>query len=268
MKWTGPAQWTKREAHAGDRLPFARHIDERPSGCATAPSCARCRSPAWCSRRRTRINSTMRSPCARCCCARARRALRALPPCRPSPRDRRFGGEFESPFCAAIDRRWDARLAGGRCSSTTSSSPSSAARRAARRAGRSASAPVRPAAARTIRHHPRSRSGTASLAGRPRAVRRTAAVGYQHGGGRAFRTSRVALRLYNGEMRPVVLPADGTDIGHHLPYRRVSFGLDAMRAAGAGGRNFSAMLVDQGLSRRKLARPARRHAAAAVRDGV
>ena len=28
MKWTGPAQWLKREARAGDRLPFERHIDE------------------------------------------------------------------------------------------------------------------------------------------------------------------------------------------------------------------------------------------------
>ncbi len=28
MKWTGAAQWTKREARAGDRLPFERHIDD------------------------------------------------------------------------------------------------------------------------------------------------------------------------------------------------------------------------------------------------
>ncbi len=34
--------------------------------------------------------------------------------------------------------------------------------------------------------------------------------------------------LYNGEMRPVRKPADDVDIGHMLPYRRVSFGLDAI----------------------------------------
>src|SRR5215471_10389927 len=28
MKWTGPAQWTRREARAGDRLPFERHLDD------------------------------------------------------------------------------------------------------------------------------------------------------------------------------------------------------------------------------------------------
>ena len=48
--------------------------------------------------------------------------------------------------------------------------------------------------------------------------------------------------IYNGEMRPVVLPAADTDLGQHLPYKRVSFGLDALETAGAGGRNFAAML--------------------------
>ncbi len=38
--------------------------------------------------------------------------------------------------------------------------------------------------------------------------------------------------LYNGEMRPVRRPADDTDIGRMLPYRRVSFGLDAMELQG------------------------------------
>lgn len=41
--------------------------------------------------------------------------------------------------------------------------------------------------------------------------------------------------LYNGEMRPVRRPADGTDVGQMLPYRRISFGLDAMELRGAGG---------------------------------
>jgi type IV secretion system protein VirB4 len=48
--------------------------------------------------------------------------------------------------------------------------------------------------------------------------------------------------IYNGEMRPVVMPSDGSDLGHHLPYKRVSFGLDALEVAGASGRSFAAML--------------------------
>ncbi len=48
--------------------------------------------------------------------------------------------------------------------------------------------------------------------------------------------------LYNGEMRPVRRPAEGTDIGRMLPYRRVSFGLDALELKGAGGTSFAALV--------------------------
>lgn len=48
--------------------------------------------------------------------------------------------------------------------------------------------------------------------------------------------------LYNGEMRPVLLPQ--ADLGRHLPYRRVSFGADALElsAAGVAPRSFAAMV--------------------------
>jgi type IV secretion system protein VirB4 len=44
--------------------------------------------------------------------------------------------------------------------------------------------------------------------------------------------------LFNGEMRPVLLPMQ--DIGHYLPYRRISFGEDAIELgrAGASPRQF------------------------------
>ena len=48
--------------------------------------------------------------------------------------------------------------------------------------------------------------------------------------------------LYNGEMRPVRKPADDVDVGHMLPYRRVSFGLDAVEMRGSGSPDFAAML--------------------------
>jgi type IV secretion system protein VirB4 len=48
--------------------------------------------------------------------------------------------------------------------------------------------------------------------------------------------------LYNGEMRPVRKPADDVDIGHMLPYRRVSFGLDAIEMRGSGSPDFAAVL--------------------------
>ena len=48
--------------------------------------------------------------------------------------------------------------------------------------------------------------------------------------------------LYNSEMRPAVLPHG--DIGHHLPFRRISFGQDAFElgAAGAAPRKFGAVV--------------------------
>jgi type IV secretion system protein VirB4 len=48
--------------------------------------------------------------------------------------------------------------------------------------------------------------------------------------------------LLNGEMRPVLLPLQ--DLGDYLPYRRVSFGQDAVELgrAGASGRSFLGMV--------------------------
>ncbi|NVD43406.1 VirB4 family type IV secretion/conjugal transfer ATPase [Qipengyuania atrilutea] len=48
--------------------------------------------------------------------------------------------------------------------------------------------------------------------------------------------------LYNGEMRPVRKPSDAVDIGHMIPYRRVSFGLDALETRGAGRPDFAAIM--------------------------
>lgn len=48
--------------------------------------------------------------------------------------------------------------------------------------------------------------------------------------------------LYNGEMKPVRRPAPGTDIGHMLPYRRINFGLDALELKGAGASGFAALI--------------------------
>ena len=49
--------------------------------------------------------------------------------------------------------------------------------------------------------------------------------------------------LFNGEMRPVLLPQ--SDLGQYLPYRRVSFGAEALELArsGALSRTFAAMAL-------------------------
>lgn len=49
--------------------------------------------------------------------------------------------------------------------------------------------------------------------------------------------------LVNGDMRPVRRPAERTDIGQMLPYKRLSFGLDALEMRGANARpSFAAMV--------------------------
>lgn len=48
--------------------------------------------------------------------------------------------------------------------------------------------------------------------------------------------------LYNGEMRPVLKPDAETDLGHHIPYKRISFGLDTVQLQGAGAHSFAGLL--------------------------
>jgi type IV secretion system protein VirB4 len=65
---------------------------------------------------------------------------------------------------------------------------------------------------------------------------------YQGVGGLCSEPLEILSAIYNCEMRPVLLPPEDTDLGHHIPYARVSFGLDAIETAQAGGRAFSGML--------------------------
>ncbi len=65
---------------------------------------------------------------------------------------------------------------------------------------------------------------------------------YQGSGGICSEVLELLSALYNGEMRPVRRPADGTDVGAMLPYKRVSFGLDAIEQRGAGDSQFAALI--------------------------
>jgi type IV secretion system protein VirB4 len=65
---------------------------------------------------------------------------------------------------------------------------------------------------------------------------------YETAAGTCSEVLELLSALYNGEMRPVRRPAEGTDIGQMLPYRRVSFGLDALEWKGATGTSFAALV--------------------------
>jgi type IV secretion system protein VirB4 len=65
---------------------------------------------------------------------------------------------------------------------------------------------------------------------------------YEGEGGTCSEPLEFLAALYNGEMRPVLKPDDDIDLGYHIPYKRVSFGLDTIEYRGAGGSEFAAMI--------------------------
>jgi type IV secretion system protein VirB4 len=65
---------------------------------------------------------------------------------------------------------------------------------------------------------------------------------YQGAGGPCSEVLELLSALYNGEMRPVRRPSEGTEIGQMLPYKRVNFGLDAMETRGASDASFAALI--------------------------
>ncbi|MET0587370.1 MAG: VirB4 family type IV secretion/conjugal transfer ATPase [Novosphingobium sp.] len=65
---------------------------------------------------------------------------------------------------------------------------------------------------------------------------------YQGAGGPCSEVLELLSALYNGEMRPVRRPAEGTEIGQMLPYKRINFGLDAMETRGASEASFAALI--------------------------
>ncbi|ESQ94425.1 VirB4 family type IV secretion/conjugal transfer ATPase [Asticcacaulis benevestitus] len=65
--------------------------------------------------------------------------------------------------------------------------------------------------------------------------------GYETANGRCSEPLELLSAIYNGEMRPVLRPA--TDLGQYIPYRRVSFGLEAMEQSSLGnGKDFAAIM--------------------------
>ena len=65
--------------------------------------------------------------------------------------------------------------------------------------------------------------------------------GYDSQSGRCNEVLELLSAIYNGEMRPVLKPQG--DIGQYIPYRRVSFGLEALEQSSLGdGKDFAALL--------------------------
>ncbi|MEO9492647.1 MAG: hypothetical protein ABJG26_13595, partial [Marinomonas sp.] len=250
QKWLGAAAWSAKEALAGDRLPYARLIDESMVLLRDGSVMTTVQVPgllfetedsdalnAHAATREVMLRSTLDSRFVMYHHVIRRRVEVEL------------DANFEDPLSEHIDARWKERLAGG--SLFINDQFITLIRRPARgKAG---------LVERVSRLW--NRTGQAELEADPRDVRTlqsavTGLVASLSAYGAAVLTDYSAdnlgavnsemleflSALYNGEMRPVRRPAGDTDIGQMLPYRRASFGLDAMELRGSGEPDFAALL--------------------------
>ncbi|WP_336987069.1 VirB4 family type IV secretion/conjugal transfer ATPase [Altererythrobacter aquiaggeris] len=248
-KWIGAAGWSAKEAAAGDRLPYAELLDDHCLALRDGSLMMALQVPGL-------LFETEDSEALNAHAATREIMLR-------SALDARFvlyhhvirrkveatlDAEFSDPLSAHIDNRWRERLGSG--SLFINDQFITLIRRPAR-----GKAGFAERAAKLWR-----KNGKGETETDPRDLRalRAAASGlvaslgaygarllgeYPASGDKTnSEILELLSALYNGEMRPVRCPAEETDIGHMLPYRRVSFGLDAMETRGASGAEFSSIL--------------------------
>jgi len=248
-KWIGAAAWSAKEARAGDRLPYARLIDQHTMLLRDGSVMTAIQVPgllfetedsaalnAHAATREVMLRSTLDARFALYHHVIRRRV------------DIDLKAEFDDALSAHIDARWKERLGSG--SLFINDQFITLIRRPAR-----GKAGIAEKLAKMW-----NRKGQLKIEADPKDIRSLkgaatgmiASLGAYNAqllgdySGSTDRTNNEILELlsalYNGEMRPVRRPSDDTDIGHMLPYRRASFGLDAMELRGSGAPDFSAML--------------------------
>ena len=247
-KWMGAAAWGAKEARAGDRLPYARLLDEATVLLRDGSVMTAMQVPGL-------LFETEDSEALNAHQATREVMLR-------STLDARFvlyhhvvrrrvevelEAAFPDPLSRHIDARWRERLGSGAL--FVNDQFVTLIRR-----------PARGKAGLVERVQKKARRGTGVVEADPKDIRslKAAATGllaslsaygaqllgdYRGPQGNANNEILELLSaLYNGEVRPVRRPAADVDIGHMLPYRRVSFGLDAIEQRGSGAPDFCAIL--------------------------
>jgi type IV secretion system protein VirB4 len=252
VKWIGPAAWSAKEARVGDRLPYARLVDENTVLLRDGSVMSAIQVPGL-------LFETEDSDALNAHAATREVMLR-------SALDARFvmyhhvirrrvevelDAEFPDALSRHIDVRWKQRLAGG--SLFINDQFVTLIRRPAR--GKTGlperlSKMFNRAGADELEADPKDiRSLKAAITGLVASLQNYGAAvlgDYQApdstNGGTNSEMLELLSALYNGEMRPVRRPSEDTDIGHMLPYRRASFGLDAMELRGSAAPDFAAIL--------------------------
>lgn len=243
--FTGPASWWGREARAGQRLPYARLADRRtlvlrdgsllqalavtglPFETADAEQLDHLLAV-----RDVMLRAALDSSFVLYHHVVRRRVEADLK------------GSFANPFAQALDQAWQERLRQRRLFVNDqyvtlirrpprgkTGWPERIRRRFQRASAAPDSAPQREIDAATQALA----SGLAPYGAR-------VLGGYATPHGEANELLEMLSLLYNGELQPVLTPPPGTDIGLHLPYARVSFGLDAVETRSSGWRDFAGLL--------------------------
>jgi len=248
-KWIGAAAWSARETRAGDRLPYAGLIDAGTMLLRDGSVMAAIQVPGL-------LFETEDSDALNAHAATREVMLR-------STLDARFvmyhhvirrrveielEAEFDDPLSRHIDARWKERLGCGALFVndqfvTLIRRPARGKAGLAERAARLWNRRGR----KEIEADPKDiRSLKAAVTGLVAALQPYGAAvlgDYEGPQGKANNELLELLSaLYNGEMRPVRRPHEDSDVGHMLPYRRASFGLDAMELRGSGEPDFAALL--------------------------
>ena len=248
-KWMGAAAWGAKEARAGDRLPYLRLIDESTLLLRDGSVMTAIQVPGL-------LFETEDSEALNAHAATREVVLR-------STLDARFvlyhhvirrrvsvdlDAEFPDPISRHIDARWRERLGSGQLFVndqfiTLIRRPARGKAGLVERMGKK----FRRKGGERLEPDPKDlRSLRAASQGLVAALQAYGATPLGDYVGPQGNTNSEMLELlsalYNGEMRPVRKPADDVDIGHMLPYRRVSFGLDAIEMRGSGSPDFAAVL--------------------------
>lgn len=249
-KWIGPAAWSAKEARAGDRLPYLRLLDESTVLLRDGSIMSSIQVPgllfetedsealnAHAAAREVMLRSTLDSRFVLYHHVIRRRVEVELQ------------SEFDEPLSRHIDQRWKERLAGG--SLFVNDQFITLIRRPARgKAGLAERAAKlwNRTSARDVEADPRDlRTLKSAMTGIVASLQSYgAALLGAYTCPRSERVNSELLELlsalYNGEMRPVRRPADNSDLGQMLPYRRTSFGLDALEVRGSGAPEFAGIL--------------------------
>jgi type IV secretion system protein VirB4 len=246
--FSGAALWAKKEAKAGDRLPYLGFVDENVVQLRDGALMLTLLVPGI-SFETADTEELNAHTAAREVLLRSALDARFVLYHHVIRRkvDVALDAQFDDPLAAHIDARWRERLAGGalyvndqfvtlvrRPARGKAGWAERAARMMKRRGAERPEAD--PAELRALRA-----AGTAMVASLGAYGARLLGD-YEGQSGTCSEVLELLSALYNGEMRPVRRPSDEADLGHMLPYKRLNLGLDALELRGAADSSFAALV--------------------------